>query len=143
MTELPATVAKELLHLETWFGDVDALLARGREAFLADPLLQHAADGLLAKIGEASVRLRDFGWTIERPAVPWRQVIANRNLIVHGYDVISRARQWTTLDVSVRQLHDALRDDISQASAQSGPHAGPAAADEPAWDPPGEAEPSP
>ncbi len=51
---LPTEVAKELLHLDSWFDDVDALLARGRETYLADPLLQHAADGLLAKIGEAS-----------------------------------------------------------------------------------------
>lgn len=133
MTELPAQVDKELLHLETWFGDVDSLVGRGREAFLADPLLQHAADGLLAKIGEASVRLRDAGWTAGRPSVPWRQVIGNRN----------RPRQWTTLEVSVRQLPDALRVDISQASEQSGRSGGPAADDEAAWDPPVEAEPSP
>lgn len=135
---LPAEVAKELLHLDCWFDDVDALLARGRETYLADPLLQHAADGLLAKIGEASVRLRDAGWTRERPAIPWRQVIGNRNLIVHGYDVISRARQWVTLEVSVRELHDSLRPDILQARAQT--PSGPEPPDEPEWVPPAGSE---
>ncbi len=34
--------AKELLHIQTWLTRVDEIVARGREAYLADDLLQEA-----------------------------------------------------------------------------------------------------
>ncbi len=61
-------------------------------------------------------------------------MIGNRNLIVHGCDVISRARQWVTLEVSVWELRDSLRADVVQARAQT-PN-DPEPSDEPEWVPP-------
>lgn len=134
MNDLPPEVAKTLLYLDAWFDDVDELIAHGREAFIGEPLLQHAADSLLSKIGEASVRLRKAGWTLNRPDIPWSQVISNRNLIVHGYDVISRDREWTTLVVSVRALRDSLAADIAHAKQQiENSPGGPPSDGEPTW----------
>jgi hypothetical protein len=53
--------AKELLHIKGWLHRVDEIVARGREAYLADDLLQEAGDSLMMKLGEAANRLSRLG----------------------------------------------------------------------------------
>jgi hypothetical protein len=49
--------AKELLHIRAWLSRVDEIVRRGKEAYLADDLLQEAGDSLMMKLGEAANRL--------------------------------------------------------------------------------------
>ena len=49
--------AKELLHIRGWLDRVDEVVERGRDAYLADDLLQEAGDSLMMKLGEAANRL--------------------------------------------------------------------------------------
>ena len=49
--------AKELTHIQGWLGRVDAIVERGKDAYLADDLLQEAGDSLMMKLGEAANRL--------------------------------------------------------------------------------------
>jgi hypothetical protein len=53
--------AKELLHIHGWLDRVDAIIQRGKEAYLADDLLQEAGDSLMMKLGEAANRLSRLG----------------------------------------------------------------------------------
>lgn len=46
--------AKELLHIQSWLRRVDQIVRRGKEAYLADDLLQEAGDSLMMKLGEAA-----------------------------------------------------------------------------------------
>lgn len=48
--------AKELAHIRSWLGRVDEIVRRGKEAYLADELLQEAGDSLMMKLGEAANR---------------------------------------------------------------------------------------
>ena len=48
--------AKELLHIKGWLDRVDEILERGKDAYLADDLLQEAGDSLMMKLGEAANR---------------------------------------------------------------------------------------
>lgn len=50
-------IAKELLHIEAWLERVDEIVARGKDAYLEDELLQEAGDSLMMKLGEAANRL--------------------------------------------------------------------------------------
>ena len=50
-------VAKELLHVEGWMSRIGAVIAKGKDAYLADDLLQEAGDSLTMKLGEAANRL--------------------------------------------------------------------------------------
>ena len=45
---------KELLHIKAWLTRVDEIVRRGKEAYLADDLLQEAGDSLMMKLGEAA-----------------------------------------------------------------------------------------
>ena len=59
--------AKELLHIQAWLTRVDEIVRRGKEAYLADDLLQEAGDSLMMKLCEAASRLsrlagRRAGW---------------------------------------------------------------------------------
>ena len=49
--------AKELLHIKGWLDRVDGSVARGKDAYRADDLLQEAGDSLMMKLGEAANRL--------------------------------------------------------------------------------------
>src|SRR5687767_1122321 len=88
--------AKELLHIQGWLERVDAIVERGKDAHLADELLQEAGDSLMMKLGEAANRLSKLG-VLAPEGVEWALAVANRNFIIHQYDEISRAITWQTL----------------------------------------------
>ncbi len=69
--------AKELLHIQTWLGLVNEIVALGKEAYLADDLLQEAGDSLMMKLGEAANRLSRLG-VLAPDGVKWALAVANR-----------------------------------------------------------------
>jgi hypothetical protein len=66
--------AKELVHIRTWLTRVDEIVLRGKDAYLADDLLQEAGDSLMMKLGEAptgcpgSVCWRQLEWNGHSPS---------------------------------------------------------------------------
>ncbi len=80
--------AKELLHIKGWLERVDEIVERGREAYLADDLLQEAGDSLMMKLGEAANRLSRLG-VLAPDGVEWALAVANRNFLIHQYDDIT------------------------------------------------------
>ena len=122
--------AKELLHIEGWLARAEDITARGKDAYLADDLLQAAGDSLMMKLGEAANRLSRIG-VLAPEGVTWASVIANRNFLIHQYDEIDREISWVTLALdllamkrSLAGLFDeanALVSDEHVAAARSGP----------------------
>lgn len=47
-------VAKEFLHIRDWLSRAKEIVAKGKDAYLEDDLLQEAGDSLMMKLGEAS-----------------------------------------------------------------------------------------
>lgn len=88
--------AKELLHIHAWLDRVDRIVRRGKEAYLADALLQEAGDSLMMKLGEAGNRLSRLE-VLAPDGVEWAIAVANRNFIIHQYDEINRELTWLTL----------------------------------------------
>jgi uncharacterized protein with HEPN domain len=88
--------AKELLHIQSWLQRVDEIIQRGKDAYLADHLLQEAGDSLMMKLGEAANRLSRLG-VLAPDGVEWALAVANRNFIIHQYDAINREMTWLTL----------------------------------------------
>ncbi len=62
---------------------------RGKEAYLADDLLQEAGDSLMMELGEAANRP---SWldVLAPEGVEWALAVVNRNFIIHQYDEINR-----------------------------------------------------
>ncbi len=80
---------------------------RGREPFFSDLLVQSAILHRLALLGEAlngmAPELRDA-----HPEIPWAQIIAFRNVIVHQYFGIDLELVWVIVTEHVAPLGSSL-----------------------------------
>jgi len=69
-----------------------------RERVLALALLQ-----LLQIVGEAAGRLSP-AYCDMHPEIPWPQIVALRNRLIHGYDVIDLDIVWSILSTDIPSL---------------------------------------
>jgi uncharacterized protein with HEPN domain len=99
--------AKELVHIRGWLDCVQEIVERGKDAYLADALLQEAGDSLMMKLGEAANRLSKLG-VLAPEGVEWALAVANRNFIIHQYDEINRALTWQTLSADLPEWKASL-----------------------------------
>ena len=88
--------AKELIHMHGWLDRVDQIVERGKDAYLADDLMQEAGDSLMMKLGEAANRVSRLD-VLAPDGVDWALAVANRNFIIHQYDEINRELTWLSL----------------------------------------------
>ncbi len=77
------------------------------DAFIADRVRQLALTRLLEIIGEAANRVSA---PLRRscPDVPWAQIIAMRNRLIHGYDVVDWDLVWGSVVHDLPPLITAL-----------------------------------
>lgn len=59
-------------------------------------------------IGEAASRLSD-DVVQAHPEIPWRQIVAMRNRVVHGYFDVDLDVLWSAVSVDVPQLAERVR----------------------------------
>jgi uncharacterized protein with HEPN domain len=80
---------------------------QGREAFFSDVLTQSAILHRLALLGEAcrglSPQLREA-----HPEIPWNQIIAFRNVVIHEYFGIDLELVWAIITQHVAPLRSSL-----------------------------------
>ncbi len=74
----------------------------------AEPILRAAVERKIEIIGEAAGRVSE-NLRQEHPEVPWRKIIAQRNVIAHEYDIIRNAEIWDVATVHIPRLIAALR----------------------------------
>lgn len=79
-----------------------------QSAFVADQMVYDATLRNLELIGEAATRLPDHVCA-KNPEIPWRQVIATRNRLIHAYLGIDNDTLWSIIQDDVPELLDALR----------------------------------
>ncbi len=79
-------------------------------AFLSNAMVQDAVVRNFEIIGEAcnNVRRADPALVAAHTEVPWSEVIAQRNLLSHGYFSIDMALVWTTLKRDLPALRQAI-----------------------------------
>ena|SRR6476469_6884320 len=79
------------------------------EAFEASLITRHAVSHDLAIIGEAAAKL-PADLRSRYSAIPWRQIIGLRHVVVHGYFGLNWERVWATASVSVPDLREQIAD---------------------------------
>lgn len=81
------------------------------EQYLADETLRLAVERLLGIVGEAVAQLQKVSPGILGSQDEVRQIIAFRNILVHGYYTVSHDIVWTIVSVKVPllQRHAAER----------------------------------
>jgi uncharacterized protein with HEPN domain len=87
--------------------DIEQIVAgRGLDALAGDITVRRAVLHALMVIGEAASKL-PVGFKDRHPEVPWRQIVAFRNVVVHGYFALD----W---DI----IRDALTYDLPELKGQ-------------------------
>lgn len=86
---------------------IEQRAAAGKEQFLADELLQVWMIHHIQILGEASSRLSP---TLRNrfPSIPWDDVIAMRNVLVHQYFGIDLEEVWGTVSLDIPALRSAI-----------------------------------
>jgi uncharacterized protein with HEPN domain len=79
----------------------------GETRFVSDDLLRSAVLQKLTVIGEAAARISE---DVRRrnPAVPWRDIIAFRNIAVHRYFGIDWHVVWNAATIDVPSLREQI-----------------------------------
>ncbi len=87
-----------------------ARYAEGKNAddFNKNDLLRDAIERNLGIIGEA-VRRLSGSFKDDYPDIPWRGVIALRNVLVHEYDSVRGEEIWDVVTVHLPRLAGAIR----------------------------------
>ena len=73
----------------------------------ADRLLRQAIERNFEIIGEAIKRLAQHDAETAARIADYRQIIAFRNVLIHGYDLVDHALVWSTIEGQIPTL---LRD---------------------------------
>lgn len=73
------------------------------EDYLADRKLQLAVERLIEIVGEAA-RLVSEELKVQHPEIPWRLIVAQRNILAHDYGEIMQDRIWRVATTRVPEL---------------------------------------
>ena len=97
-------VAVTLRQIIDFAQEIAALVAnRSRDQLDSTNEFRRALERCVELIGEAATRLPEE-WRERHPDIPWRQIIRMRNVMVHGYDVVSNDVLWDTAAHDIPQL---------------------------------------
>jgi uncharacterized protein with HEPN domain len=78
------------------------------EDFLKDDMLRAAVERNLEIIGEAARRISEE-LKQEHPQIPWRKIIAQRNVLIHEYDDIDYQEIWEVATLYLPGLIEQIR----------------------------------
>ena len=90
----------------------------GRAAFADQELVQVWVIHNLEIVGEAARGVSDE-IRRRRPEVPWRAVVAMRNVLAHGYFGIDVERVWATVEKDLPKLKEQMRSIVAEMPAES------------------------
>ncbi len=72
-------------------------------SYQSDQDLRHAVERKIEILGEAARRVSD-GLREKHPDIPWRAIIGQRNILIHGYDQVDDERVWNLADRHIAPL---------------------------------------
>jgi len=82
---------------------IEKYSVRGKPAFMADELLQNWMVNHVIMIGEACRSLPDE-FQARYTGVPWADIVAMRNLLVHHYFGIDEEAVWSVVENDIPEL---------------------------------------
>jgi len=82
-------------------------IAMGRRRFDDDWMVQDAAITTVTQIAEAAKRLPK-SFRVERPEVPWRNVIGMRDIVIHEYAIVDLPLVWEALERGFPQIERSV-----------------------------------
>jgi len=96
-----------LTHIAECIARIEEYTAQGRDHFMKSHLVQDAVIRNFEIIGEAVNQISDQ--TLDRtPDIPWHQISAFRNVLIHGYMGINLERVWNVVENDLYNLKEAV-----------------------------------
>jgi uncharacterized protein with HEPN domain len=108
--------AERLQDILEAIAQIEKYAARGLEAFERDELIQVWMVHHLQIIGEA---VRSLSETLRQahPEVPWAQIEAMRNILVHEYFDVDLEEVWVTVERDLPGLKDTAQHILGQPAS--------------------------
>jgi len=78
------------------------------EEFLSDPVLRRACQRSFEIIGEAAKNI-PASYRQEHPGVPWREMSAMRDRLIHGYFGVDDAIVWDVIQGHIPPLQAVIK----------------------------------
>lgn len=103
---------KSLLWDAREAAEVVATITAGKTfaEFDGDIVLRSAVERQFEIVGEALAQLARLDTAMAEKIPDLREIIAFRNVLIHGYAAIDRARVWRVVEENLPQLRAALAD---------------------------------
>ncbi len=106
---MPHSLAKLLLDVEMAIGLIrDFTAGVTRDRFGRDPMVKSAVQMQFVIIGEALVRVRDAFPDAFASVSGGQRIIDFRNIIAHGYDIVSDDLVWDVIQNHLATLYDEV-----------------------------------
>lgn len=88
---------------------VEVTHGKTRAHYSADRLLRHAVERNFEIIGEAVKRLAQKDEASAAALGAYPQIIAFRNVLIHGYDLVDHALVWNAIEQQLPPLLDRVQ----------------------------------
>jgi uncharacterized protein with HEPN domain len=88
---------------------IEKYASRGRETYFSDELIQAWMFNHIQIIGEAAANI-SRETRRQYPDVPWGDIIAMRNIVVHQYFGIDLQEVWDTIAIDLPVLKNQVRE---------------------------------
>jgi uncharacterized protein with HEPN domain len=92
---------------------IERYAARGREVFEQEELIQTWVLYHIQLIGEAAAQL-DKAFRQAHPEIPWAQIVAMRNVLVHEYFGVDLQEVWRTVERDLPALKNQIEALVKQ-----------------------------
>jgi uncharacterized protein with HEPN domain len=102
-----------LLHISACLERIARYTHSGREAFMADTLVQDGVIRNLQTLAESSRRLSD-SLKQSHPEIDWRNIAGFRNVIVHDYLGIDIEQIWDIVEQNLPAVSKAVAAMLAQ-----------------------------
>jgi uncharacterized protein with HEPN domain len=88
-------------------GRIESYVAKGKDSFFREPLIQDAVIRNFEVIGEAAKRIPDT-YRLANPSIPWRSLAAFRDVLIHQYEGVNPTRVWQVIEKELPRLKAAI-----------------------------------
>ncbi len=97
-----------LAHIRDAIQRIDAFTAGGRDAFMADSMVQDAVIRNLEVIGEAVKGLSEE-LRVANTEIPWKQIAGMRDVLIHHYFGVKLETVWQVVVEHLPRLNERVR----------------------------------
>lgn len=97
------------------------VIGRTEEDYGRDRLLRSAVDREFEVVGEALNRLRRDDAAVAARIPDLAQIVAFRNVLIHGYDIVDRSAVWKAIEVEIPPLVASISSLLDELDAAKGP----------------------